>query len=226
MRCARPMATTIAACRPGFVIDPPALQTRLFQVNYIDLERRGTSRTRVASGQVGQSSNAADQRRSGAVDAGGDAIRRPGLERAAGLGVRPLGVEKWRITSRRSPGTQRLDALLLGFLAGAREEPARARSAATAAAPSSSTPSQASSPCARRRGNCATCSNISTRSSRSRPSQVIIEAKIIEVTLVERLPGRHQLGCHRAPSGNSTYQRDFRPGRSKGFRHPDSYATT
>lgn len=41
----------------GFVIDPPALQTRFFQVNYIDLERRGTSRTRVSSGQVGQSSN-------------------------------------------------------------------------------------------------------------------------------------------------------------------------
>ena len=41
----------------GYVIDPPALQTRFFQVNYIDLERRGTSRTRVASGQVGQSSN-------------------------------------------------------------------------------------------------------------------------------------------------------------------------
>jgi MSHA biogenesis protein MshL len=42
----------------GFVIDPPTLQTRLFQVSYIDLERRGTSRTRVASGQVGQSSSA------------------------------------------------------------------------------------------------------------------------------------------------------------------------
>jgi MSHA biogenesis protein MshL len=42
----------------GFVIDPPALQTRLFQVSYIDMERRGTSRTRVSSGQVGQSSNA------------------------------------------------------------------------------------------------------------------------------------------------------------------------
>jgi len=41
----------------GFVIVPPALQTRLFHVNYIDLERRGTSRTRVASGQVGQSTN-------------------------------------------------------------------------------------------------------------------------------------------------------------------------
>ena len=41
----------------GFVIDPPSLQTRFFQVNYLDLERRGTSRTRVASGQVGQSTN-------------------------------------------------------------------------------------------------------------------------------------------------------------------------
>ena len=41
----------------GFIIVPPSLQTRLFQVNYIDLERRGTSRTRVSSGQVGQSSN-------------------------------------------------------------------------------------------------------------------------------------------------------------------------
>ncbi len=41
----------------GFLVIPPSLQTRLFQLNYIDLERRGTSRTRVASGQVGQSSN-------------------------------------------------------------------------------------------------------------------------------------------------------------------------
>jgi len=43
----------------GFVIVPPAMQTRMFQVNYLDVERRGTSRTRVASGQTGQSSNAA-----------------------------------------------------------------------------------------------------------------------------------------------------------------------
>jgi MSHA biogenesis protein MshL len=41
----------------GFVIVPPTLQTRLFQVDYIDLERRGTSRTRVATGQVSPSSN-------------------------------------------------------------------------------------------------------------------------------------------------------------------------
>jgi MSHA biogenesis protein MshL len=41
----------------GFVIVPPVLQTRLFEVNYLDLERRGTSRTLVASGQTGQNSN-------------------------------------------------------------------------------------------------------------------------------------------------------------------------
>jgi MSHA biogenesis protein MshL len=35
----------------GFVIVPPSLQTRLYQLNYIDLERRGTSRMRVQSGQ-------------------------------------------------------------------------------------------------------------------------------------------------------------------------------
>ena len=38
----------------GYVIVPPALQTRIFQVNYLDLERRGTSRTRVTSGQISQ----------------------------------------------------------------------------------------------------------------------------------------------------------------------------
>lgn len=43
----------------GFVIVAAAMQTRLFQVNYLDLERRGTSRTRVASGQVGQTSGGA-----------------------------------------------------------------------------------------------------------------------------------------------------------------------
>lgn len=41
----------------GFLIVPPSLQTRLYQLNYIDLERRGTSRMRVQSGQSGQSSN-------------------------------------------------------------------------------------------------------------------------------------------------------------------------
>jgi MSHA biogenesis protein MshL len=38
----------------GYVIVPPTLQTRLYQVDYLDLDRRGTSRTRVTSGQVTQ----------------------------------------------------------------------------------------------------------------------------------------------------------------------------
>ena len=38
----------------GYVVVPPAMQTRIFQINYLDLERRGTSRTRVTSGQVSQ----------------------------------------------------------------------------------------------------------------------------------------------------------------------------
>ena len=45
----------------GFVIVPPTMQTKIFQINYVDLERRGTSRTRIASGQTSQSSNSQGQ---------------------------------------------------------------------------------------------------------------------------------------------------------------------
>lgn len=38
----------------GFVIVPPTIQISFYQVNYLDLERRGTSRTRVTSGEVSQ----------------------------------------------------------------------------------------------------------------------------------------------------------------------------
>lgn len=66
----------------GFVIVPPALQTRLFQVNYIDLERRGTSRTRVSSGQVGQSSSA--QLSGGSVPGNGTDTGSQGLSEPPG----------------------------------------------------------------------------------------------------------------------------------------------
>jgi MSHA biogenesis protein MshL len=36
----------------GYLVLPAALQTRLFYVNYVDLERSGMSRTRVSSGQL------------------------------------------------------------------------------------------------------------------------------------------------------------------------------
>jgi MSHA biogenesis protein MshL len=55
----------------GFVIVPPVLQTRLFQVNYLDMERRGTSRTSVESGQVGQGSSGGGLQQTGQQSAAG-----------------------------------------------------------------------------------------------------------------------------------------------------------
>ena len=40
----------------GYVVLAPAAQTRMFQLNYLDLQRVGVSRTRVSSGQVSQGS--------------------------------------------------------------------------------------------------------------------------------------------------------------------------
>jgi MSHA biogenesis protein MshL len=41
----------------GYVITAPSTQTRVFQLNYLDLQRLGVSRTRVSSGQVTQGSS-------------------------------------------------------------------------------------------------------------------------------------------------------------------------
>jgi MSHA biogenesis protein MshL len=41
----------------GWVVLPASFQTRMFYVNYLDLERSGTSRTRITSGQLTQSGN-------------------------------------------------------------------------------------------------------------------------------------------------------------------------
>jgi len=41
----------------GYVIMAPAPQTRVFQINYLDMQRLGVSRTRVSSGQVTQGSS-------------------------------------------------------------------------------------------------------------------------------------------------------------------------
>jgi MSHA biogenesis protein MshL len=41
----------------GYMILPATIQTRVFQLNYLDLQRIGTSKTRVSSGQVTQGSN-------------------------------------------------------------------------------------------------------------------------------------------------------------------------
>jgi MSHA biogenesis protein MshL len=41
----------------GFIVLPASLQTRIYYVNYVDLERSGSSHTRVSSGQLTQSGN-------------------------------------------------------------------------------------------------------------------------------------------------------------------------
>ena len=41
----------------GYLVLPAAVQTRVFQLNYLDLERLGASRTRISSGQVSQRDN-------------------------------------------------------------------------------------------------------------------------------------------------------------------------
>lgn len=41
----------------GYLILPATVQTRLFHVNYLDLQRHGVSKTRVSSGQITQGSN-------------------------------------------------------------------------------------------------------------------------------------------------------------------------
>jgi MSHA biogenesis protein MshL len=42
----------------GYMVLPASVQTRIFQLNYLDLQRIGVSRTRVSSGQVTQNANA------------------------------------------------------------------------------------------------------------------------------------------------------------------------
>jgi MSHA biogenesis protein MshL len=52
----------------GYVISAPAPQTRVYQLNYLDMQRLGVSRTRVSSGQVTQGSSQATGSNSGTDD--------------------------------------------------------------------------------------------------------------------------------------------------------------
>ena len=72
----------------GYIIVPPAMQTRLFQINYIDMERRGTSRTRVSSGQVGQAAKSGNNGMNGNGNGGGGGGGEPG----SGMSEPPGGV--------------------------------------------------------------------------------------------------------------------------------------
>ncbi len=57
----RPMAN-------GYVIMAPAAQTRVFQLNYLDMQRTGVSRTRVSSGQVTQGSSSSGSEGGGGTE--------------------------------------------------------------------------------------------------------------------------------------------------------------
>ena len=80
----------------GYVIVPPALQTRIFQINYLDLERRGTSRTRVTSGQVSQSNTqnptSTQAGSSTSMPQSGGLSEPPGAVFGSGQGGRSTGV--------------------------------------------------------------------------------------------------------------------------------------
>ncbi len=52
----------------GYIVFPATLQSRIFQINYLNLKRSGTSRTRISSGQVSEGSR--NGRSSGGVSGG------------------------------------------------------------------------------------------------------------------------------------------------------------
>jgi MSHA biogenesis protein MshL len=52
----------------GYMILPATVQTRVFQLNYLDLQREGVSRTRVSSGQITQSPSKEGASSSGSGD--------------------------------------------------------------------------------------------------------------------------------------------------------------
>ncbi len=88
----------------GFLISGQTLQTRIFQINYIDLERRGTSRTWVESGQEDQGAAAnALQMANGqgmpSIGPSGGLSEPPGLVFAEGAGKQSTQVKEISGTS-------------------------------------------------------------------------------------------------------------------------------
>lgn len=65
----------------GFVVIPATVQTRIFQVDYLDLERHGSSRTRVMSGEVLQGSRG--NRANGGFQQAGQQLPAQGTETSA-----------------------------------------------------------------------------------------------------------------------------------------------
>ncbi len=73
----------------GFMVFPATLQTRIFEVSYLNLHRSGVSRTRVSSGQISESSN----RGGGVSQAGQEAYSASsgrGSQQISGSGIETL----------------------------------------------------------------------------------------------------------------------------------------
>jgi MSHA biogenesis protein MshL len=196
----------------GFVIDPPTLQTRLFQVSYIDLERRGTSRTRVASGQVGQSSSAQAQSPSApGTDSQSQGLSEPPGEIFAGPGNGKDGHVKeitgTSISTRSSSDFwPELEVSLRALIGteGGRTVVVNAESGLVAVR---ATPRELRDV----QEYLAKIQQIATQ-------QVIIEAKIVEVTLSDAF----QAGINWAAiakNGNGTFSA-FQTGPQQGFPAP------
>lgn len=56
----------------GYLVLPASLQTRLFRLNYLDLQRLGVSRTRVSSGQITENRNSSASSGASAAVGGGE----------------------------------------------------------------------------------------------------------------------------------------------------------
>lgn len=56
----------------GYMILPATLQSRVFHLNFLDVQRRGVSRTRISSGQVSQSDNTVPGAAGAAASGGGE----------------------------------------------------------------------------------------------------------------------------------------------------------
>jgi MSHA biogenesis protein MshL len=56
----------------GYMVLPATLQTRMFQLNYLDLKRLGVSKTRISSGQITENQNHNQQSASASASTSGD----------------------------------------------------------------------------------------------------------------------------------------------------------
>jgi MSHA biogenesis protein MshL len=200
----------------GFVIDPPAMQTRLFRVSYIDMERRGTSRTRVASGQVGQSSNPVYGGTPGTTGGAADSGQGQGLSEPPGAIFAQVGskdsehvkeITGTSVSTRSSSDFwPELEASLRALIGtdGGRTVVVNAESGIVAVR---ATPRELRNV----HEYLAKIEQIATQ-------QVIIEAKIVEVQLSDAF----QAGINWAAiakNGNSTYSA-FQTGPQQGFPAP------